>query len=481
MSESTPVFAVVGAVNHGKSSVVAALSEDDRVPISRMPGETIECQQFWLDDLFRFWDTPGFQNAIEAYEELKPAREATDPLRLFREFIDRHRNDRAFEAECRLLQPIVEGAGIIYVVDGSQPLIPIHQAEMEILRLTGQPRLAIINRTDRDDHVEQWKRKLGAHFNAVREFDAHQVRFSDRVELLDTLASIEQTWKGKLKQAVAIYVEAQQQRIADCATVIVNLLIDSLEYREDAPLESEAPARRERQAAELREHFVNAITARETKAHNQIIELFRHHRVSPDRLGELPFDEGLFSSETWKLFGLDKGQLVRYGAMGGASLGAATDLLTVGHTLLAGTAIGALLGATGSHFLGKKQPEIKVNLLGSFDPSGKQGIELAGRRLSIGPYAAINFPWILLDRAIGTFYFVVNRSHARQDQGTINSTQVRQQMESAGIATAQWPADVRKRCEQFFTTIRTGKFTRDQHEALNRLIYEQLQRVADAQ
>ena len=38
-----------------------------------MPGETVACQRFWLRDLFAFYDTPGFQNAIEALRELEPS------------------------------------------------------------------------------------------------------------------------------------------------------------------------------------------------------------------------------------------------------------------------------------------------------------------------------------------------------------------------------------------------------------------------
>src|SRR5829696_8951592 len=117
MSDVTPTFAIVGAVNHGKSSVVSTLAENDRVRISSMPGETVECQRFWLLDLFVFYDTPGFQNAIEALPQLAPAAQARDPLTTFREFIVRHRGQPDFEAECVLFGPIVEGAGIVYVVD----------------------------------------------------------------------------------------------------------------------------------------------------------------------------------------------------------------------------------------------------------------------------------------------------------------------------------------------------------------------------
>src|SRR6185436_4289383 len=94
----TPTFAIVGAVNHGKSSVVSTLAENDQVRISSMPGETVECQRFSLGDLFVFSDTPGFQNATEALEELRPAAQSRDSLKYFREFIVRHKGEPEYEA-----------------------------------------------------------------------------------------------------------------------------------------------------------------------------------------------------------------------------------------------------------------------------------------------------------------------------------------------------------------------------------------------
>src|SRR5882757_5596478 len=123
VSDATPTFAIVGAVNHGKSSVISTLAENDQVRISSMPGETVQCQRFELLDLFVFYDTPGFQNALEALPELAPAAHAREPLAVFREFIARHGGHTEFEAECLLFDPIVSGAGVVYVVDGSEPLL----------------------------------------------------------------------------------------------------------------------------------------------------------------------------------------------------------------------------------------------------------------------------------------------------------------------------------------------------------------------
>ena len=76
--EDVPVFAVVGKVNAGKSSVLATLLEvdDDRIiRISNTPGETTRCQvlplEFDGEEFIRFIDTPGFSRPIEAMREIQ--------------------------------------------------------------------------------------------------------------------------------------------------------------------------------------------------------------------------------------------------------------------------------------------------------------------------------------------------------------------------------------------------------------------------
>lgn len=90
-----PTFAVIGAVNHGKSSVVSTLSEDDSIRVSSMPGETVDAKRFRLRDLLVFYDTPGFQNARKTLAEVTKEPPAEDPLQCFRNFVDRHRREVA--------------------------------------------------------------------------------------------------------------------------------------------------------------------------------------------------------------------------------------------------------------------------------------------------------------------------------------------------------------------------------------------------
>lgn len=470
MNQPVPTFAVVGAVNHGKSSVVSTLAEDDQVRISSMPGETVECQRFAVVDQFVFYDTPGFQNAIEALPQLAAAAQAVDPLSVFRDFLHRHRGGTDFHAECELFRPLVEdGAGILYVVDASEPVLDLHLAEMEILRLTGQPRLAIINRTGTDEHGPEWKRRLGLHFNAVREFNAHRARFEDRLELLETLAGIDQAWKPRLLQAVALYREAWHDRLAEGAEIIVELLLDSLTHRESTPASPGSQHRRQAAAEDLKTRFTAALADRELRAHRALIQLFGHRRVRAE-IAETPLiGSDLFSDDTWRAFGLNTRQLITAGAVGGAATGVGVDVLFAGHTLLAGALLGGLTGAAGALALGLRRPELKVTVPGLGSP-----LHLGGSTLVVGPCTATNFPWILLDRALAVAATVLHRAHARRDVTVLDAARLRTALDQAGLATAQWTSTDRNQAERAFSRIRRGRLDPAERTTLHQLLLHRL-------
>ena len=192
MSDGVPEFAVVGRVNMGKSAVIATLLEIDDNEVLRVsptPGETTRCQThkvvFGRKECVRFIDTPGFSRPVEAMREIKRIHgEGTPGSESLRKFVEAKGEDYADEK--RLLEPLLAGAGVLYVVDPGKPLRDDFLAEMEILRWTGRPRLALLNvREDVDRAREElWREKLGSAFNLVRTFDAHRAKFDQRLLLM---------------------------------------------------------------------------------------------------------------------------------------------------------------------------------------------------------------------------------------------------------------------------------------------------------
>ncbi|MDZ7686072.1 MAG: DUF3482 domain-containing protein [Gammaproteobacteria bacterium] len=200
---NVPVFAVVGHPNKGKSSIVATLAEDDQVAISPTPGTTRRSEQhtFTVDGepLYSLVDTPGFQRPGETLDWLKrQAESASDRAAAVADFVEAHENDQRFVDECELLRPLVDGAGILYVVDGAKPYGPEYELEMEILRWTGRPRMALINKIGDGDYEDEWRQALDQYFSIVRVFDALHADFDKRVSLLRAFSELDDRWRERI-------------------------------------------------------------------------------------------------------------------------------------------------------------------------------------------------------------------------------------------------------------------------------------------
>ena len=107
---TTPVFAIVGHPNKGKSSIVSTLSQDESVAISSIPGTTAENRVYPMSVdgtvLYELIDTPGFQRARAALEWIHDhAGSAVDRAATVRRFVEQYAGDPRFNAECNLLIP----------------------------------------------------------------------------------------------------------------------------------------------------------------------------------------------------------------------------------------------------------------------------------------------------------------------------------------------------------------------------------------
>jgi predicted GTPase len=137
---SYPKFAVVGHPNKGKSSIVASLALDNSIQIGNTPGTTQIKRSFPLkvdgEIVYELFDTPGFQRArrMHAWLEEHGNVSADKRIDIIRQFVFEHKESNQFKDEVELLEPILNGAGIIYVVDASKPYGAEYEIEMEILR-----------------------------------------------------------------------------------------------------------------------------------------------------------------------------------------------------------------------------------------------------------------------------------------------------------------------------------------------------------
>lgn len=397
-NKNVPVFAVLGHPNEGKSSVVSTLTEDDQIPVSQVPGETSASSEYTvrIDNrpIITFVDTPGFQVPRQT---LAWFREHSGPKALDH-FIRTHKTDPFFSDECELLAPVEKGAGIIYVVDGARPVRGDDLAEMEILRLTGRPRMAVINsKRQSPDYTDQWKEEFRKHFNVIRVFDANRADFFERIRMLESLKAIDQEWETDIAGVIRAFREEWEKRNRLACAHMVHSIEKALGLSVSGKLtpRNDPVTLKETLTAQ----YQDEIRRIETQLFQQIRRLFRHH------LYDYPLPEwsvlrhDLFSGRTWELLGLTRGQLTVVGAVLGGSMGAVADVAAHGLTFGVFTAIGSALGA-GSALLGIQNLAKKKTL--------------GGDQIQVGPNENIQLLYILLDRALLYYAHIVKRAHGRR-------------------------------------------------------------------
>jgi hypothetical protein len=400
MESKIPTFAVVGRTNKGKSSLVATLTENDRITVAPTPRTTTYAQAFTYkvngQPLFALYDTPGFEEAPAILEwlQLVPVAAHERKNRML-EFYRTFHGTKDFHYECELLKPILDGAAILYVADGSHPFRPNFESEFAILQWTGQPSIALLNQIGEGHFEEEWTRALQQYFRAVRTFNTHTAWMHDRIALLDELTFLDDRLAEPLRKAVAAMKRQLDNRLKDAARVVARLLGDSLAFV------LEFDAKDPIADAEASRKFFDKLRAKEAEARADISLIFGFHDLKLVDQQDLPagFDQDLFSKETWQVLGLNRRELMTIGTASGALAGGTIDAMVGGASFMTGTGIGGLLGGLSSAYLAFTDPDIA-------------GFKLGKKKRSIGPYKNPNFPWVLIDRQTAFIQALMKRTHA---------------------------------------------------------------------
>jgi len=458
---AVPAFAVVGHPNKGKSSIVATLAEDEAVLIAEDPGTTRRAAEYRFsvdgETLYVLWDTPGFQRPRPVLDWLEARTDgAHTRARAVADFVSEHRDDPHFQDEVELLRPVVDGAGILYVVDGAKPYGTEYELEMQLLQWTGRPRMALINRIGPGDFVAEWRQALGQYFAIVREFDAVKADFAKRLALLRAFAELDERWRAPLERAVVALEEERGRRRVRSARAIAGFIADAVTGIERARLDDGADARALEQR--LLDKLERRIERAEQDARRTVQALYRHQRLSPSTAEAELLDTGLFAREDWELFGLSRSQLLWTGAVSGAVAGSGIDVLLGGASLLLGAGIGALVGGAGAWLAGDGLAKVRV-----------LGQPLGGRQLQVGPVVAPNFPWVLLGRAWVHHQLVAERNHARREADSLRLAG------SANLADGL-PDELRRKLARRFARLAAGDQDAGERDKLANAIAAVLER-----
>lgn len=399
---SIPMFAVVGHPNKGKSSIVATLAHNDAIEISKQSGTTTQTNNYRVkteNGCYQLSDTPGFQRPNKVLNWLKQKATSAD-LRAdaVRQFVADESCRQNFVDEVELLAPIINGAAILYVVDGSRPYSIDYEAEMEILQWTGQPSMALINPIQNDQHVDSWKNALMQYFKTVRIFNPMEAEFNKQLELLKVFTHLETKWFDQLSRVISDLEKLRVNQNRQSIIIATRLLEDLCLHRVSQKVVNKDQAKLLEPA--LKTLFQKWMLKREKQSINELLTLysFSHTQLQMDDL-TLPPD--LFDCEQWYLWGLTKNQLSTTAAITGAAAGAAIDLAVAGSSLMAGAIGGALLGFGSAWFGADQLLDLRV-----------VGLPVGGYEACFGPISNKNFPYVILGRFLYLHQQISNRNHA---------------------------------------------------------------------
>ena len=402
----TPVFAVVGHPNKGKSSIVSTIAQNDNISISPRSGTTRDTQHYDIligAARYTLVDTPGFQRPARALAWLQEHAPSADRRRdAVKQFIADPQCRQEFPEEVMLLKPIMEGAAILYVVDGSRPYGAEYETEMEILRWTGQASMALINPIENENHVQDWQQALGQYFKIVRVFNAMQADFEKVVAILEAFSHIREEWQSALADIVGEYRKQRATQLEESASLLEELLTRLCTYQVSQKVLSKSQA--DGLQGILEKKYFNDMRKIEHQHHKSLKSLYQYHHLE-STIDELPLEDNLFDTEKWIIWGLNRKQLTVAATIAGAATGAVVDIALAGSSVMLGALGGGLLGAS-SAWLG-------ADRISSFQV---KGLPLGGYEAHQGPIQNRNFPYVVLGRFLYLTDALRHRTHAHREK-----------------------------------------------------------------
>lgn len=415
-----PAFAVVGHPNKGKSSIVSTLAHNDQIHISNRSGTTQKADIFSVkttNGRYDLIDTPGFQRPIKTLAWLNNnCTSANERAATVARFVNNDECRQKFPDETSLLAPIVDGAAILYVVDGSRPYGAEYEAEMEILRWTGQPSMALINPIENSDYTDEWQKALAQYFKSVRLFNPMQADFAKHVELLQTFTHLNPQWASMLGTTINDLQNKRNQQLSNSIAILAVLIEDLCHYQVSQKVLTQQQAKTGQ--AILDKQYKTWMKKREDQAINELLRNYAHYNthVSLDHF-DLPPD--LFDCDQWFAWGLDKKQLVIAATATGAISGAALDMAVAGSSFMVGSIGGGLLGAGSAWFGADKLVDLKI-----------KGLPIGGYQATVGPIKNRNFPYVIIGRYLHLHRQISELNHANRTALSFKATDFQEKVAS---------------------------------------------------
>lgn len=431
--------------------MVSTLVEDDTVQVGVESGTTKQADSFFFKwhgkTLLQLTDTPGFQRPRQVLAWLcsEPVSPAQRPERI-KAFLAEPSHAERFPDEVALLTPIMSGAGILYVVDAAQRVTAADEAEMEILRWTGQPRMAVINPMTVAEERTEWLSTLEQYFQWVRVFNPLTAGLPARLALLRAVGELRMGWSDAVAELCSGLEQRQQRRLEDVSSSLAQYWCEQLARREPFNALQRVSGQKAEQVLQ------NKLDDAERQWFRKLLEMWHFQATDIDRLVDWQLDaHNLMHTETWYLWGLQQKDLLAVSAATGAAAGLAIDVGLGGASLLLGAVSGGVIGSAGGWLATKQKPGKRWGLF-----------RLSSEKTFIGPVKHPNFPLVVMSRALSFVQQLWVKPHAERSAFTLHNT------------AEQWERTAQMQLLKWAKTVQSGRWKAHHQQALAEWIQAQL-------
>jgi len=404
MKDNAPTFVIIGKPNNGKSSMISALTFNDKVEVSEKVGTTLRRASYsYIRDnkiVCSFYDTPGFESAKDIWKYIKNNRaDNYGNNRLIKNYIRDNNNEESKQKDIEILEAILDSDFLIFMINSSERFNKNSiGAELEIINFVNKPTLVLFNQKSNEGYTREWKNELVKYnLKIFHKINPLEMNFINIIDIYEKLNSVDSSIQNKrfLTNLKEIHKKHLEENIEKSSKIIAIMIKNILHLETEYQVSSEKITNSDKEKA-LQE-YQNRIYKIEKDAKKEMAEIWGYYNIKI-----IDTREEFNSKENIEL-GLSKKRLMLLGIATGAGTGATitapASIFDMGITSAISGTIGGTLGGVGAYLVGEKFHKAII--------SNKKIIYKIDKK-------AYNVTIILLKRSLEYLYRLIKHGHANR-------------------------------------------------------------------
>ncbi len=404
MKSNAPTFAFIGKPNNGKSSMISALTFDDRIEVSKSVGTTTKALQYSYyykqNVVCNFFDTPGFEQAKKIVAFIREHKSEYFGHGVLDAFISKYKQEPQMHKDIEIIHAVLSSDFIVFVIDVSQHYNQnVIGYEFEILHFLKKPVLILLNKIQEQDYTKEWKEALSKYkLTNTHPINPLNSSYKNIDTIYKNLYTVDATLQQKqfLDQLLHLHRVHYQEKKSLSAEEIAKMIVEILQF--ESVITFRGKDADETLKEKALKKYQNGIYTMEKNSKKKIEQIWGYYQIKVlDERAEIDAKQSVN-------LGLTKNRLALIGAgigaLGSSIAVAPITLLDGGvFTAIAATA-GGLIGAKTAYTLGEK--------FGSYIISNNKIIH----KIDAKNY---NATFILLKRSLEHLYRLIKHGHANRE------------------------------------------------------------------